>query len=104
MLQCFQEGGEYSQEKIWRQNVEERLNERPSRDCPTLESIPYTVTKPVCYCGCLEVLADGGVGEETRGVKGVCSPMGGGQQCQKARSPELPGIGPPKKEYTWRDS
>jgi hypothetical protein len=26
--------------------------ERPSSDCPTWESIPYTVTKPRHYCGC----------------------------------------------------
>ena len=26
--------------KIWRQSVEQRLKERPSRDCPTWESIP----------------------------------------------------------------
>jgi deferrochelatase/peroxidase EfeB len=25
----------YSQEEIWRQSVEQRLKERPSRDCPT---------------------------------------------------------------------
>jgi hypothetical protein len=25
----------YSQDKIWRQNVEKRLKERTSRDCPT---------------------------------------------------------------------
>jgi hypothetical protein len=25
------------------------------------------------------------------------------QQCQQARSPKLPGTGPPIKEYTWRD-
>jgi hypothetical protein len=31
---------------------------RDPRDCPTWESIPYTVTKPRHYCGCQEVLAD----------------------------------------------
>jgi hypothetical protein len=41
-----------------RQSMEQRLKERPSRDCPTCASIPYTVTKPRHYCGCYEVLAD----------------------------------------------
>jgi hypothetical protein len=27
----------------------------------------------------------------------------GEQQCQQARSPELPGTRPPTKEYTWSD-
>jgi hypothetical protein len=60
MLKCFLEGGtKYSQEEIWNQSVEQRLKERSSRDCLTWASIPYTVTKPGCYCGCQEVLADG---------------------------------------------
>ena len=59
MLQSFLEGGiKCSQEEIWRQSVEQRLKERPSRDCPTWGSIPYTATKPRHYCGCWEVLAD----------------------------------------------
>jgi hypothetical protein len=41
-----------------RQSVEQRLKERPSRDCPTWGSIPYTVTKPRHYCGCQQELAD----------------------------------------------
>jgi hypothetical protein len=58
-LQCFLEGGtKYSEEEIWRQRVEQRLKERPSRDCPTRGSIPYTDTKPRSYCGCPEVIAD----------------------------------------------
>jgi hypothetical protein len=36
------------QEQIW-SYVEQRLKERPSRDCPTWGFIPYTVTKH--YCG-----------------------------------------------------
>jgi hypothetical protein len=48
----------YSQEQIWRQSVEQRLKERPSRDCPTWASIPYRVTKPRHYCGCQQELAD----------------------------------------------
>jgi hypothetical protein len=48
-------GAKYSQEEIWRQSVEQGLKERPSRDCPTWGSIPYTVRH---YCGCQEVLAD----------------------------------------------
>jgi hypothetical protein len=41
-----------------RQSVEQKLRERSSSDCPTWGSIPYTVTKPRCYCGCQQVLAD----------------------------------------------
>jgi hypothetical protein len=44
--------------KIWRQSVEQRLKERPSRECCTWRSIPYIVTKSWFYCGCWEVLAD----------------------------------------------
>ena len=40
------------------QRVEQRLKERPPRDCPTWGSIPYTVIKPRHYCGWQEVLAD----------------------------------------------
>jgi hypothetical protein len=59
MLQCFlEEGTEYTQEEIWRQSMEKRLKEKPSRDCPTWGSIPYTVTKSRHYCGCQEVLVD----------------------------------------------
>jgi hypothetical protein len=36
----------------------QRLKERPSRDCPTWGSIPYTVTTPRHYCGCQQVHAD----------------------------------------------
>jgi hypothetical protein len=45
-------------EEIWKSSVEQRLKERPSRDCPIWESIPYTDTNPRYYCGCQEVLAD----------------------------------------------
>jgi hypothetical protein len=48
----------YLEEEIQRQNVEQRLKERPSRDCPTWGSIPYTVTKRRHYCGCQEVHAE----------------------------------------------
>jgi hypothetical protein len=48
----------HSEEEIWRQSVEQRLKKRPSRDCPTWGFIPYIATKPGCYCGCQEVLAD----------------------------------------------
>jgi hypothetical protein len=51
--------GNKIQEEIWRQRVEQRLKKRPSRDCPTWGSILYPATKPGCYCGCWEVLADG---------------------------------------------
>jgi hypothetical protein len=39
--------------------VEQRLKEGPFRDCSTRGSIPYTATKPGCYGGFWEVLADG---------------------------------------------
>jgi hypothetical protein len=38
--------------------VEQRLKERPFRDCPTWWSIPFTVAKPGSYSGCQKVLAD----------------------------------------------
>jgi hypothetical protein len=40
------------------QIVEQRLKERPFRDCPTWGSISYTVIKPRHDCGCQQVLAD----------------------------------------------
>jgi hypothetical protein len=43
MLQSFLEGGtKYSWEEIWSQCVEQRLKERPLRDCLTWGSILYT--------------------------------------------------------------
>jgi hypothetical protein len=48
----------YTQEQIWRQSVEQRLQERPSRDCSTWGFIPDTVTKPRHYCGYKEMLAE----------------------------------------------
>ena len=41
--------------QIWRQSVEQRLKERPSRDCPTWGLISYTATKPGHCYGCQEV-------------------------------------------------
>jgi hypothetical protein len=59
MLWSFlEEGTKYSPEEMWRQSVKQRLEERPSRDCPTWDSIPITVTKPRHYCRCQEVIAD----------------------------------------------
>jgi hypothetical protein len=59
ILRSFLEGGtKYPCEEIQRQSVDQRLKERPFRDCPTLGSIPYTVAKPRHYCGCQQVLAD----------------------------------------------
>jgi hypothetical protein len=58
-VQSFLEGEtKFSREEIWRQNVEQRLKERPSRDCPSWGSILYTVTKPRHYCRYQEVHAD----------------------------------------------
>jgi hypothetical protein len=60
MLQCFLGGlTKYSQEEIWNQSVEQRLKERPSRDCLTWESILFAATKPGLYCESQEVLTDG---------------------------------------------
>jgi hypothetical protein len=59
ILQSFLERGtKFPWEEILRQSSEQRLKERPSRDCPTWGSIPYTVTKLRHYCGCQQVLAD----------------------------------------------
>jgi hypothetical protein len=44
--------------KIQRQNVEQRLKERPSKDCLTWGSILYTVIKHRHLCGYQEVHAD----------------------------------------------
>jgi hypothetical protein len=54
----FYKGEKYSRKEIQKQSVEQRLKERPSRNCPTYESIPNTDTKPRHYFGCQEVLAD----------------------------------------------
>jgi hypothetical protein len=35
-----------------------KMKERPSRDCPTQGSIPYTTTKPRQYCICQKDFAD----------------------------------------------
>jgi hypothetical protein len=51
-------GTKYPWEEIQRQNVEQKLNERPSKDCPAWGTIPCTVIKPRYYCGCQKVLAD----------------------------------------------
>jgi hypothetical protein len=53
MLRSFLEGGrKYSWGKIWRQNVDKSLKERPSRDCPT------SGTKIRDYTECQEVHGD----------------------------------------------
>jgi hypothetical protein len=38
------------------QKLEQKLNERPSRDCSTLGAITSADTKPSHYCWCQEVL------------------------------------------------
>jgi hypothetical protein len=40
------------------QRVEQRLKERPYKDCPTWRFIPQADTKPRHYCWYKEVLAD----------------------------------------------
>ncbi|EDL32040.1 mCG13682, isoform CRA_a [Mus musculus] len=49
----------------------QRLKERPSRDCPTLESIPSEDTKLQHYCGC----------QETRAWTWLCSSAEGYSYC-----------------------
>ena len=39
-------------------SVEQRLKERPFKDCPTWGSVQHADTKHRHYCGCKEVLAD----------------------------------------------
>jgi hypothetical protein len=58
MLWSLEGETKYSWDEIQRQNVEHRLRERPSRDCPTWGFIPYTVMKLRHYCGCQEMHAD----------------------------------------------
>jgi hypothetical protein len=43
--------------EIQGQRVEQRLKERPSRNCPTWGSILHADTKPRYYCWCQEVIA-----------------------------------------------
>ena len=47
--------------------------------------------------------ADGGDGEGAEGTEGVCSPMEGTTGSTGQTPAELPGTGPPTKEYTWSD-
>jgi hypothetical protein len=54
----LQGGTKYLEEKILSQSVEQRLKERPSRDCPSRGSISYIVAKPGHYYRCQKVLAD----------------------------------------------
>jgi hypothetical protein len=51
-------GLKYTWEETERKSVEQTLKEMLPRDCPTLGSIPYTVTKPRHCCGCQQVLVD----------------------------------------------
>jgi hypothetical protein len=56
VLQSFLEGVTKYRSK-YGDSVEQKLKERPSRDCLTWGSIPYTVIKHKHYFGCQEVLA-----------------------------------------------
>ena len=57
-LVLLERGSKYPWKEIQRESVEQKLKERPSRECPTWGSIPYTVTKPRHYCGCQQLFAD----------------------------------------------
>jgi hypothetical protein len=58
ILSFSERGSKYPWEEIWRQSVEQKRKEKPSRDYPTWGSMPYIVTKPRQYCGCQQVLDD----------------------------------------------
>jgi hypothetical protein len=59
MLQSFLGGGtKYLKNEIWRQTVEQRLKEWPSRDCPTWGPNSYIIVKPGSYYGCQKVHAN----------------------------------------------
>ena len=51
-------GNKILKEEMQGQREEQRLKERPTRDCPTWGTIPYTVTKPRHYSGFKEVFAN----------------------------------------------
>jgi hypothetical protein len=58
ILRSFlEEGTKYQWEEIQKQSVEQRLKERPSRDCPTPGSIP--VTKPRHYVNAKKCMLTG---------------------------------------------
>ena len=46
-------------EGVIKANFEAEIEGMTIRECPTWESIPYTVAKPGHYCECQEVLAGG---------------------------------------------
>jgi hypothetical protein len=46
---------------------------------------------------------EGGLGEGIEGTEGVCSLMEGATVSTDQIPPELPGTGPPTKEYTGKD-
>jgi hypothetical protein len=50
-LVFLRRGTKYPWKELQMQSVEQRLKERPSRNCPTWGSIPYIVPKPRHYCG-----------------------------------------------------
>jgi hypothetical protein len=50
--------GNTIQKEVQGQSVEQRMKERPSRDCPNWGSTSYTVTKLSHYCRCQQVLTD----------------------------------------------
>jgi hypothetical protein len=51
-------GNKIPMEGVAETKLKLRWKERPSRDCPTRGSIPYTTVKPRHYCICQKVFAD----------------------------------------------
>jgi hypothetical protein len=51
-------GTKYPWKELQRQSSELKQKERPSRDCSTQGSIPYTTAKPRHYCTCQQDFAD----------------------------------------------
>jgi hypothetical protein len=51
-------GNKILMERVTETKFGAKMEERPSRDCPTWGSIPYTTTKPRHYCICQKDFAD----------------------------------------------
>jgi hypothetical protein len=133
ILQSLEQVTKYSQEQIQRQSVEQRQKERPSKDCPTWRSIPYShqsqillwmprsecCQKPDIAVSCVTLpesdiyrgrclqpsieLIIGSTMEELE--KGLKELKGFAihRINNNINQPEVPGSKPPTKKYTWRE-